>query len=694
MKNSLFVVAIFLGSFVSFALEPMIGRALLPVFGGTPMVWVTCLGAFQILMVGGYFYGAMKKAEEGTAGLKWHVVLLGLVGLWCCALSFVSESVIFAAASLTGVGPIDVLIAVLALIGFAFVLLSANATIVQNLSGGDYRLYAVSNLGSLLGLFAYPLLIEPFVGLSAQWLMLGGGILLYAVVLLAAAKRRCEARCKAPDTAASPDDRRQAPTSHVLAVSRPFLYLALPAVSCGLLNSLTTHLTLDIAPLPLLWAALLGIFLVSYIIGFSGWGRSIWWAVPAAVSAIVAYWWVVIEENNSVFDQLALSAALLLFVSTFIHSWLYELRPGKEQLGRYYLLNVIGGAAGGTITSIVAPLVFPSVVEYPVFLWAGAISVIAWSFARFAKPVAFGTLVVLVVGFASAHFRESDVNKRNARIIHRSRGFFGTIRVNEITASSSDGQPVRIHEFYHGETVHGIEVMRKEMEKMPTCYYTPYSSGFAIWGHHKYRDGKPMRVQMVGLGIGVLFAYSRPGDYYHAYEISKETIDVATNPEYFAFVPHSPAKVELSLCDARKGLEKELADGVEPYDVIVVDAFTGDNLPYHLSTKEAFEIYFRLLKPDGVLCINFTNKHLDLRPYIKRVGMEFGIEPITLSSFVDEKRIAFATDVAFFTRHPEKLRELPIADGHAAKADLSSVKPLPEMPTDDKGSFLPLIKFR
>lgn len=603
-----------------------------------------------------------------------------------------SGGVIKAVSSLTGIGPIDVLIAVLALVGVAFILLSANATIVQNLSGGDYRLYAISNLGSLLGLFAYPLLVEPFIGLTVQWSMLGGGILAYAAILLVASKGAVETtppQNAAPSTTSAPRTSHLAPrTSHFA-----LLYLLLPAVSCGLLNSLTTHLTLDIAPLPLLWAALLGIFLLSYIIGFSGWGKSVWWAVPAAISAVIAYWWVIVEENNSVFDQLALSAALLFFVCTFVHSWLYELRPAKEKLGHYYLLNVIGGAIGGTITSIVAPIAFPSVIEYPIFLWASAAVLVAWGAYRFKKPVALGVLAALVVAFGSAHFKQSDVNKRNVKVIHRSRGFFGTIRVNEITASSSDGQPVKIHEFYHGETVHGIQVMRKEMERMPTCYYTPYSSGFAIWGHPNYRDNKPMRVEMVGLGIGVLFAYSRAGDYYHAYEISPETIEVAKNPDYFAYVPHSPAKVELSLCDARKGLEKELADGVEPYDVMVVDAFTGDNLPYHLSTKEAFEIYFKLLKPDGVLCINFTNKHLDLKPYIKRVGMEFGIEPITMMSFADEKRIAFATEVAFFTRNPEKLRELPITDGHAVRTDLSSVKPLPYMPTDDKGSFLPLIKF-
>ena len=200
-----------------------------------------------------------------------------------------------------------------------------------------------------------------------------------------------------------------------------------------------------------------------------------------------------------------------------------------------------------------------------------------------------------------------------------------------------------------------------------------------------------MRVQLVGLGTGVLFAYSRSGDYYHAYEISPETLAVAQNTNFFTFISSSPATKEIVLADARKGLEKELADGVEPYDVIVVDAFSGDSIPYHLSTKEAIELYLKLLKDDGILCIHFSNKHLDLRPYIKRIGLEFGMEPIVLKCVDDRTRLAFATDAAFFTRHPERLRGLPILDGHATKQDFSSVKPMAYMPTDDKGSFLFLL---
>lgn len=678
MKKT-FAAAIFLGSFVSFALEPMIGRALLPVFGGTPSVWVTCLAAFQVLMVGGYFY-AERRAR---AGLRVHIAMLVAAAVWCCALSFLSAPVLGCVAGLTGVGPLDVLVSVLVLSGFAFILLSANATIVQRLSGGDYRLYAVSNLGSLLGLFAYPLLVEPFVGLSRQWLLLGGGIFAYAAILLWSA--RCAPCAAVPRTESPSAGRSDGPAG------RAVLYFLLPAASCALLNATTAHLTLDIAPLPLLWAVLLGVFLLSYIIGFSGLGRSIVWALPAAASTWFALNGALVEVGNSIYGQIAASGALLFFGCTMLHSWLYELRPGAESLGRYYLLNALGGAAGGLLTAVVPPLVFPSVLEYPIAIYVCAALIAAWAFVRFGKVAALVAFGLFGIAFAQVHLTAADRYDSGPKVVHRSRGFFGTIRVMEPMRMGPDRVRYPVHTFYHGETLHGIESLRPGEERMPTCYYTPYACGYAIWAHPNYIPKKPMRVNLVGLGVGVLCAYGHEGDLYRAYEISPEVLSVARDKRLFRFVSDCPAKVELVEDDARKGLERELAEGGEPYDVIVVDAFTGDNIPYHLSTKEALELYFRMLKPDGTLCIHFSNKHLDLAPYVKRIGEEFGIEPIVLESRDDPARLGFASLTAFFSRNPSKLGKLPVTDGYARRMDLSKVRSLKALPTDDKGSFLPLL---
>lgn len=677
MKMKILAATIFLGSFISFALEPMIGRTLLPVFGGTPTVWVTCLGAFQLLMVGGYFYGERRM---GRGMFRLHLALLVLAGIWCSALSVCSAPILDAVSSITGTGPLDVFVSVVVLVGFAFILLSANASIVQTLSCGEYRLYSISNLGSLLGLFAYPVFIEPFVGLRVQWLMLGGGILVYAVFLF------CCNRFEINGSFAVKANESEKPF-------KGWLYFLLPLLSCALLNAVTTHLTLDIAPIPLLWAILLGIFLLSYVIGFSGKVKSGWCALPAAVSAFLAFWWHHAGKGNSVVDQLPVSAALLFFVCTFMHAWLYEERPSQSRLGRYYLLNVIGGAVGGVITTILAPLVFSSVIEFPGIIVLSAALVAAWLILRGCNRYVAALAVLAGAAILAGACFQSAGKEGQGKVIHRSRGFFGTIYVKEVLAGSSDGMGIKIHEFYHGETCHGAQVMRKEMEKMPTAYYTPYGCGYAVWGHPKYKANKPMRVNMIGLGMGVLCAYARANDYYRGYDVSPETLALAKNEEMFTFVSHCSGKVDLELSDARKGLEKELANGAEPYDVIVVDAFTGDSIPYHLSTREALDLYFKLLKPDGILCIHISNKHLNLQPYIKRIGLEYGIEPIMLACKDDPARLGYATLAAFFTRQPEKLAQLPKNNPNYIRFDLSNVKPLPEIPTDDKGSFLPLVHF-
>ena len=247
-----------------------------------------------------------------------------------------------------------------------------------------------------------------------------------------------------------------------------------------------------------------------------------------------------------------------------------------------------------------------------------------------------------------------------------------------------------VREFVHGTTIHGIQALLPGRERMPTTYYTPDSSGWAIAAHPKYRRGEPMRVNVTGLGVGVLFSYGRKGDYYRAYEISREAMRVATDTNLFTFVADCPAEKELVLGDARAGLERELAEGVEPYDVIIVDAFTGDNLPYHLSTKEAFDLYFKLLKPDGVLAVNISNWHLTLEPFMKAVGEAYDVPLLGLETRDDFTRLAFGAKVAFFCRKPDGLSPPPAT---ARLIPFERWRSMDRLPTDAKGSFIGLVKF-
>jgi spermidine synthase len=297
---------------------------------------------------------------------------------------------------------------------------------------------------------------------------------------------------------------------------------------------------------------------------------------------------------------------------------------------------------------------------------------------------ALAACAALVIFFFAMQPREGD-----RPVIHRERGFFGTVKVLEAKARSATGEGV-IHEFVHGNTVHGIQALIPGKERMPTTYFTPRSGGYAVVGHPKYARGEPMRVNILGLGVGVMLCYARTNDYYRCYEISPEALRIAEDPTLFTFVKDCPARLDLVREDARKGLEKELASGAEKYDVIQIDAFTGDNLPYHLSTMEAFELYFKMLKPGGVLAVNISNWHLSLETFVKAVGRSFDCPVLGLSTENDFAQLGFAAKFAFFCYTPDKLAAPPKG---VAQLDLRRLPDIP-MPTDEKGSFNNAIRWR
>ena len=697
MKDKLAALTVFIGSFLLFGVQPMVGRTLLPVFGGTAAVWVMCLCAFQVLLLGGYFY-AHVMAERGTrTTLRAHVALLAAAAVATAVVAFRRQAIVSALAS-GGSPAADVLVCVLALVGFAYVLLSANSSLVQTLARGKdaYRLYAVSNAGSLLGLVAYPFLFEPYVRLTTQWLGFAVGILAYAVALACLAKRAAGTAAAAGATApaAEGDGSAAAAGAAVLPGAAPVLWLALPAASCFLLNAVTTHITLDVMPMPLIWTITLAVFLFSYIVGFSGAAAKLvtpFGALTAVMLAAVAW------THGKNLAQITLPVALglysgLLFVAcTFLHSCLYALRPERRRLTKYYLLQAVGGAVGGSVASLAFPLLTDTVAEYPVSLAVvGGLAVLCLAGAR--RWVGLG--VAAAGGVAAIVLWTNGARLETRPVVYRGRGFFGTIQVMEAKARTSRGEGC-IREFVHGTTVHGIQALLPGKERMPTTYYTPNASGFAIAGHPKYRAGKPMRVNITGLGVGVLFCYGRPGDYYRAYEISPEALAVATDTNLFTFVSGCPAKTDIVLGDARKGLEAELAAGVEPYDVIVVDAFTGDNLPYHLSTVEAFDLYFKLLKPDGILCVNISNWHLSLEPFMRTLAERYGVPLLGLSTVDNFATLQFGAKVALFCRDPDSVAPPPLGNSPLAARmiDFSKYRLMGDLPTDEKGSFISLVNW-
>jgi SAM-dependent methyltransferase len=273
-------------------------------------------------------------------------------------------------------------------------------------------------------------------------------------------------------------------------------------------------------------------------------------------------------------------------------------------------------------------------------------------------------------------------------VVWHDRGFFGTLRVTEIPARS--GQETGfIREFFHGNTVHGIQATMPSRRRMPTAYFTEDAGGVAFLQHPKYKKGEPMRVALVGLGMGVMSAYGRTNDFYRGYEISPEVLDIATNPALFSFLTDSRAAVDIVFGDARKALEAERTANEPPYDIIVVDTFTGDNIPRHHSTREAFQLYFDRLAPNGILAVNISNRYLDLTPLIKAVGTDFDCPVIAIHQQDDFTKLRLGSDWAFFIKNPPKGFSIPPG---ASILDFNQVSNF-TLPTDEKGSFISLIRW-
>lgn len=646
-------LAIFWGAFLSFGLQPMAGRTLLPYFGGTASVWVTCLCAFQALFLAGYWYAFVPS---GTGRGRTVAHLLAVVAAGCLLTWFgLRKNVILG--TFVGLGPLlGVLSGVAASVGVAVVVLSANSTVVQSWSGGGrevYRLYAVGNAGSFAGLLAYPLCVEPFVPIRWQWLGFAVGTWLYAALLVGVWMAR------RPQESAVDNPEENVVTATVGGGS--WLWAVVPMATSALLTATTAHLTGDFTPLPLLWAVLLGVFLLSWVVGFSHIGEK---ALPAlafiAALSLLAAGYAMIPHGSPMrwfYLNLGAVLAVLLVVCSALHVWLFRVRPEPQKLQTYYLCIAAGGAAGGLMCGLCAPLAFDSIAEYPLALIMSGV-LLAMLLARLGrgklswlKKTGWGVLVAALVCVGIAWVSSQA---KGGRVTWRERGFYGVASVRETTVRNAAGKEHQERWLYNGSTAHGFQVLMPGFEMTPTMYYNLSGGGIAFKSHQSYTNGTPMRVGMVGMGVGTLAAYGRKGDLYRFWEISPEVIKIATNSAYFTFLSQSKAKVEVIEADGRLALERERRAGGEKYDILEIDAFTGDSVPTHLITEEAFRLYLDLLKDDGILALHISNWHIDLWPTMKAAAQKFGLWKVGTYSPAVPGEFAAETGWVFMARKPFK----------------------------------------
>lgn len=688
------ILTIFLGSFLSFGVQPLVGKTLLPAFGGMASVWVTCLTAFQFLLLVGYFYAHLlgRDGNVRRRSLVAHVALLFVAAAWLVAVAFLNDPLSRCAAAIS-IPALGAVVAVLMLVSVPYVLLSANASVVQTLAGGDYRLYAVSNLGSFAGLFAYPFVAEPFLSIQGQWLTLAIGVILYAVALMS----MCGSCFAVQDGKSESSTATDTPS----ATAYPsYFWLVIPVVSCFLLNAVTAYLTSNVAPIPLVWVIVLGIYLLTYVIGFAKWGELLLplWLGLAVISGFVCIYGLAVGANSTqrFLWNFPASLLFLLFACTALHAALCRARPVGRMLTRYNLCIAAGGAVGGALSGLAMPLIASDIVEYPIALVVAIGTLLALmnpaaiskAFAEVfssSVPVDWirrGGVVLLVVAAVVTHNRWKA---SNGAVVTRGRTFYGAWQVKEDIARAADGRNYPVYIFSHGGTAHGMQPVEEVFRDEPTTYFGPQAGGLALNLARKITPSGKLNCGIIGLGIGTMAYWGQEGDDIRFYEICPSVTDLAKNGKWFNFVRNSKARVETIPGDARQALEAEAAANAPKYDMFTVDAYSGDSIPMHLMTAEAFDLYRSRLKDGGLLALHITNWHIDLLPVAKAAAKHLGWNCVIIPS--SGGRFTFPAVWAFISQKPLELPE----DLPWINLDSVADKPLP---TDGKGSILTYLNLK
>jgi hypothetical protein len=621
----------FLAAFLLFLVQPLLAKAVLPWFGGASSVWATSLGFYQTLLLCGYAYAHLSRRLRFVtqAGLHVGILLVTLVSL-----------PILPAAGWRPTGTEDPTLHLLTLltasIGAPYLLLSSTAPLLHDWFGrsvpgrSPYMLYSVSNAGSLLALVAYPFVVEPLfdVGVQASVWAIGYGVFVAGMAWIAwTASRRA-----GHGAAAGPHPNRER-TNRDPELENPkgspkrgryIIWFLLAACGSGLLLATTNQMTLDLASVPFLWVMPLAIYLLTFILAFAGlYSRLI--LGFSLVVALVAHA-VIANQALPIVTQVAGAAAVLFVACMVCHGELARSAPKPKHLTAFYLTMSAGGAAGGASVSLAAPLIFPDFWELPAFLvlaWL-LLGVVTWSdsdspLARGNRPWAWIGLVA-VGGLAALGFTRQLVSREAGTLINV-RNFYGVLSVLEGESPVAG----RIRGLRHGRVLHGSQLQDPERMSAPTTYYAEGSGvHVAIARHPRRQSGRPLRVAAVGLGVGAVAAWGEAGDTIRFFEINPDVDRLAR--DFFTYLQDSRAVVEVVLGDGRLSLERDLAPGggARRYDVIVLDAFSGDAIPTHFLTREAADLYWRALEPDGVLAMHVTNSHLDLDPVVRAMAAHTG----------------------------------------------------------------------
>jgi SAM-dependent methyltransferase len=630
-----------LGAFLLFLIEPLFAKLILPRFGGSAAVWAMCLVFFQSALLLGYWYAdvttrCLTVAHQSAL----HIALL-LMSL--CFLPIAPRATFHS----LGTHPAAHILMVLAVsIGLPFILLSATSPLVQTWharTGGasePYHLFAVSNFASLLALLSFPFLIEPRISSRGQVLLWSTFFVIFVAV--------CSFTARLASRAVRGDTKPANEVETSLAappVREKLLWLSFSACGSMLLLSITNHIMENVAPVPLLGVLPLALYLLTFTLAFQR--RSLysrWLMVRLLAVTLGSLGYAIYDPSftESIQVSVPLFCASLFFCCLFCHGELARRRPAPRHLTSFYLMISLGGALGAIFVGLLAPYIFNAIFEFPLALCLAALLAVItlWTEGWLARAFWIGaTLALAAVLLFHVHAYKKDA-------FLTVRNFYGALRIKQLHDWLK--QPYRT--LYHGRIEHGSQFLNPPKSRVATTYYAANSGVGKALGNF---SGAPKRVGVIGLGAGTLAAYGNAGDYFRFYEINPLVVSIAQN--WFSYLRDTPAKVEVATGDARLSLA---AEPPQQFDVLAVDAFSGDAIPVHLLTKEAFALYLRHLKPEGILAIHTSNTYLDLAPVVQLLADDAHYPARLVTNGDDLRKLIDASDWVLVTRSDRFLNNL------------------------------------
>ena len=652
-----FLTAIFLSAFLVFQVQPLVAKHILPWFGGTPAVWSTCLLFFQTLLLGGYLYAHWNA----TCLRPRRQVAVHLSLLAGAAAMLIWQWVAWGGPVLpdAGLKPLDsampvgrLLLALTVSVGLPYLVLSSTGPLVQawfaraHPGRSPYRLYVLSNIGSLLALVSYPFVFEPLFKLTSQanlWTivyllfgvcMAGCGLPLF--VRAAKGAEEVETKCEAESIEPRPAFRRK------------LLWVGLAGCASMMLLATTNQMCQEVAVIPFLWVLPLTLYLATFIIVFAGdrWYSRKLWGIAYLVATATTIFTLMSTLTMDIIVQVLLYSFTLFSCCMVCHGEMVRLKPAAEHLTSFYLMMSLGGALGGAFVTLAAPHLFHGFWELHVALWLGWALFLVVLFREKGNWVnqpgmtalkkATAGLLLVLAGALYWHARDA-----HSDAVFTERNFYGILRVRRAWWGDPEKGKLQLS---HGAIIHGFQYVSKDKRTRPVSYYGP-GSGVAVTLEERRKllartkGQKMLRVGVIGLGVGTLAAFGEPGDSFRFYEINPDVIALALGPgAYFTYIADSKAEIDIISGDARIRLERELRAGQsQEFDVLAVDAFSSDSIPAHLLTIEALELYFSHLADDGVLVLHISNRHLDLEPVVIAGATELQAHFAVVHSSGDEQ---------------------------------------------------------